>query len=395
MDIRNRHPRSTPGINFLGFFSPAVAYATAADIEAFSRTGTEGQIGVFLENNTLRTTLLTAGLKFYFAQISDGEVRRSPLLTFGTDSLSTNKQAYDAPATQVDIIGYNGTSGSLGINLVGGTQEFAFAARETTPANQPFPVEEARYVARVNTLDDYDVVVGLVKDFNNDFDYERNSDQGFAYAQIITDAADTTTGETATVRKGSTGVVASGIHGLSVGDFVLIDVDVLAKVVTVPSTTTFTIDHAWQAASASGLQLDSATVVNNTTVYGIRITAEAETIHFSTAVLEELSGVTITNSVAWKQGSGSGWEVTWLEKHAQVYNGETTQNAPFKEDWGQPATFSTLTGQYDIWNFDYKKVTPSMGFANEQINHLGHVIVSAPTGGGTSPNDELDTIFGT
>lgn len=397
-NLTRRHSINMPGINFQGFFSPAVAYASAANIETFSRSGTDGQIGVFLaSDNTLRTTALTAGLEYYIAQAVtiDGaiQVRRSNTLTFGSPETVARKQVYDAPQTQVDTIGYNGTDGDLGIDLVGGVQEFVFSARDTTPGNQPFPVEEARFVARSNSTEDYDIVRDLVADFNNDFDFEENSDVGFAYAEILSDGTTGVVAPTASVIQGTANVVTSAAHGLSVGDFININ-GVLQKVTTVPTTTTLVLDRQWPAASATGLTIQSVTIVNNTTVFGVRITALNNDINFVTGVAEELSEAQVRTLTQWKLGSGADYQVAQMETNAQIYNGETTVNIAFREDWGEAKDYVVEGGQYDLYFLDYRKSVRSVGAPLTLETALGHIIIAAPTGAGTSPNDELDTVFG-
>ena len=396
-NLTRRHSINMPGINYQGFFSPAVAYASAANIEAFSRSGTDGQIGVFNADNTLRTTALAAGNKFYIAQARsiDGEiqVRRSVELTFGGTDTEARKQVYDAPATQVDTIGYNGTDGDLAIDLVGGVQEFVFSARDTTPGNQPFPVEEARYVARSNNTTDYVIAKELVADFNNDFDFEENSDVGFAFAELRSDGATGAVVPTASVIRGTANVTASAAHGLSVGNFINIDSN-LYRVQTVPTTTTLVLDRQWPGASATGLTIQTVTVTNNTTQFGIRITALNNDINFVTGVAEELSEARIENTTAWKLGSGADYQVAQLEENAQVYNGETTINTAFREDWGEATDYVVDGGQYDLFFLDYRKSVRSVGAPLTLETYLGHIIISAPTGAGTSPNDELDTVFG-
>ena len=398
-NLTRRHSINMPGLNFQGYFSPAVAYAAATDLEAFSRTGTDGQIGIFnAADDTLRTTALTAGVKFYIAQVveidGDKQVRVSNELTFGGNDLTVRKQAYDAPATQIDIIGYNGTSGSLNIDLVGGVQEFVFSARETTPGNQPFPVEEARYVARSNNIQDYDIVRSLVADFNNDFDFESNADVGFAYAEILSDGTAVNAVPTASVLQGTANVVTSAAHGLSANAFININ-GVLQRVASVPTTTTLVLDRQWPAASATGLAIQTVTVTNNTTEFGIRITGRNNDVNFVTGIAEELSDAPITNNQAWKLGSGADYQVAQLEENAQVYNGETTINAQFREDWGEATDFVVDGGQYDLWFLDFTKSVRSVAPPLSLETHLGHVIIAAPTGSGTSPNDELDTVLGT
>ena len=101
---RNRYSKNLFGTNHQGYHSAAQVYATAADIAAFAQTGLEGQIGVFLDTNALKSDALTAGDKFTIAQIRDGELRRSTEMTYGTGSLEVLKTDYDAPVKQVKLV---------------------------------------------------------------------------------------------------------------------------------------------------------------------------------------------------------------------------------------------------------------------------------------------------
>lgn len=71
MALKNRFTKGTKGYNGEVFVVPAVAAASAADIEAFAALTTPlGQLGVFdAETNELVTTALEEGQEFYVAQL--------------------------------------------------------------------------------------------------------------------------------------------------------------------------------------------------------------------------------------------------------------------------------------------------------------------------------------
>jgi hypothetical protein len=378
-------------------------YATATTIEAFARTGLEGQVGIFDDAGALITGALSAGDKFSFAQIRDSELRRSVELTYGDGNLAITKTPYDATVLQQNAVGYNGTTGSLNLNVVGGLQEFTVSVRDTTPGNQPFPVAEGRATIRSASVTEYSIVAAIVEDLMNSNDYERNSDIAFVTAEILSNAAQAAIGTaTLAVLQGSTRVVYSAAHGLSVGDYIGI-LGVAYRVASVISTTQIEIDRAYagttQTALATGTTVathGTLTYVDGTTELGIRLTAVSEDTNFVVSIGDDLVDADTSSLVAWKQGSGEDWQVSLIEDESIVFDGFTTGNYPFVQDFGKPTKFvndgSGIT--YDLWILKYKKTTASMAFANEQAHHLGYVVLSAPASGDT-PGGDYDTVLGT
>ena len=402
--LRNRYSKNLFGTNHQGYHSGAQVYATAATIAAFARSGLEGQVGIYLAANTLKSDALTAGDIFKIAQIRDGELRSTPLMTFGAGNLAITKTDYDAPVNQISAVGYNGTSGSMNFGTLAVLQEYVISARDTTPGNQPFPVTEGRAVLRtVSGVTEYDILEAIVEDMANTNDYERNADSGFVNAEILHDATQVAIGTaTLNVLNGSKSLTYSAVHGLSVGDFVSIRL-VMYEVKTVVSTTVAILDRAFTGVSATALATGATssthgemTYVNATTELGVRLTTLTEDTNFVVSVGEDLQGADISAVTAWKQGSGADWQVSAIEDEGLVYDGFTTGNYPFVEDYGKPSKF-VIEGNsktYELWFLKYKKVTASMAYPNEQAHHIGLVLLSAPVEAST-PKASFDTVLGT
>jgi hypothetical protein len=402
--LRNRYSKSLFGTNHQGYHSAAVVYSTASDIADFATNGLEGQTGIFLTaDDTLKTDALVAGDGFYIAQIRDGELRRSTDLVYGAGTLQITKTPFDAAVTQVSAIGYNGTSGSLNLPTIAVGQEFVASARDTTPANQPFPVMEGRAVVEVLPTTEYQVVLKIVEDLMNTNDYERNADSGFVVAEILSNGSQAANGVlTLAVTQDSKRATYSAAHGLSVGDFVGI-LGVLYQVEAVPTTTTIDLDRPYAGASATAIATGTTvsthgtvTYVNATTELGIRLTALTEDTNFVVGVGEDLAAADTSVITAWKQGSGEAWQVSAIEDESIVFDGFTTGNYPFVEDYGKPSKFINPESavNYDLWFLKYKGTTDSMAFPNEQAHHIGLIVLSAPESG-NSPTANYDTVLGT
>ena len=91
--LRNRYSKNLFGTNHQGYHSGAQVYATAATIADFARSGLEGQIGIYLDDNSLKSDALAAGDIFTIAQIRDGELRRTIQMTYGAGNLAITKWA--------------------------------------------------------------------------------------------------------------------------------------------------------------------------------------------------------------------------------------------------------------------------------------------------------------
>ncbi len=404
--LRNRYSKNLFGTNHQGYHSAEQVYATAGTIAAFALTGLEGQIGIYLADNSLKPDALVAGDQFKIAQIRDGELRSSTLMTYGSGNLEVTSTPYDAAVKQINHVGYNGTSGSLALTGYAIGDEFVVSVRDTTPGTQPFPVTEGRKV--INTLNgvtEYSIVFDLIKDLENLNDYERNADNGFVVSDIVNNATQVAIGTvTLAITQGSTLATYSAVHNLTAGSFVSI-LGIMYEIISAPTITTLILDRPYTGATQTALvtgatkatQQGSVVFVDGTTELGIRFTSITEDTNFVTGVSEDLQGATLTATTAWKQGSGEDWQVSAIEDESLVYDGFTTGNYPFVEDYGKPTKFVNEGSgiNYDLWFLKYKKVTDSMAFPHEQAHHIGLVVISAPDGtAGDSPTGTLTTVLG-
>ena len=325
--LRNRYSKNLFGTNHQGYHSGAQVYATAATIADFARSGLEGQIGIYLDDNSLKSDALVAGDIFTIAQIRDGELRRTIKMTYGAGNLAITKTDYDAPVNQISAVGYNGTSGSMNFGTLAVLQEYVISARDTTPGSQPFPVTEGRAVLRtVSGVTEYSVLEAIVEDMENTNDYERNADNGFVISEILHDATQVAIGATTlNVLNGSKSIVYSAAHSLTVLDFISI-LGVMYQVKTVVSATVAELDRAYAGADASAIatgatkasQHGSMTYVNATTELGVRLTAITEDTNFVVSVGDDLQGADLSTVVSWKQGSGANWQVSAIADEGLV-----------------------------------------------------------------------------
>jgi hypothetical protein len=413
MAKRNRYSKNTVGVNAQGFFTNATAYAGDATLAAFQASGSEGEIIVLAADNTRQTAALNAGEKFKIGQIVDGEVKLSTEMTWGS-AVDFTKTAYDAPVIQEFCIGYNGTSGSLGISIATGLQEFVASARDTTPSNQPFPVQEGRYVKKSGTPTEYAIAAGIVNDMNATLDSFGYSAEPFVYADIITKHAGTTlaagANTTFTLVQGSTfvatGVNVTGVANMVVGNYLSFNNGItsgrsLYKIVA-ESASGITLDRPWVADSVTLTHQSGVTNVvyahtelNITgSELGIRLRGVTEDTNFTPGATEDLERATITNTVNWKQGSGAAWQVAEIEKETNVFAGGTVENIAFKEDWGLPTKFVDPTGTatYDLFFLNYRGDEKSNAKPKEETIHYGYVIIGVPASGTVA--EALNTIFG-
>jgi hypothetical protein len=414
-----RYSRNLSGFNAQGFFgrygaddANTLGYTTldllAAEAHA-NNDATNGVVGVYDEAGAIIAAPLTDGDQFRIAQILDGQLKLSTAHVWGTGGLNASgvvKTAYVAPVLQQEAVGYNGTTGSLNITLVAGQrQEFAIAARDLTPASQPFPVQEARVVKTLDATTQFAIANALAIEFNGDYDFEQNYDDIFAHATVITDIATQAANGALTlaVLQNSDAVTFSGAHGYTGGEYIAI-LGHLFLVDQIISATVVKLSRKWRGATQTALATGNLittwgdiTYVDGTTDIGIRVTAEAEDVHFNLSVGEDLAGADYSVIQAWLLGSGAPWQLRYLEEETQTFHGWTTKNYPFVEDFGKPTSFVSADDdsaqQWAQWFLTYRNGTRSMAYANENTHHLGNIVVAAESQGALETY--LDTVFGT
>lgn len=400
-----RYSRNLAGLNnkvFVG--SAGVEYSAAATLTAFIDSAVEGEIGVFLDTGVLRTTALTTGLVFQIAQKRDGFVNKTPLIKWD-DLFRKLRTAYTAPVRKVVSIGYVG-SGTLdiGLDFTGATQSntltFAITARETTPGNQPFPVQEGYATVNSATADEYTVLATIVSQLNGDYDVQRTQPDRFVQAEIQGSGTRTILAANAVLVNGSKSVTVTA-HALTVGTIVSF-VNVIYKIATVVDANTFLLDRPYTGPSAtvtagtSTSTASSMAYTSGTTLLGVRLTGLYDETHFTVAGNYGLTTTPVTVITNWLLGSGSGTSIKELEAQGQIFDGVgSTPNAAFSADYGLPTSFATTAGTYDQIFLDFApSILPAAGLpAGHRQAQIERVILALPSSG-TTPNNELQTIFG-
>jgi len=400
---RNRYGRSLNGLNAIGFFSPVTAYTAATTYTEFvslsALAANNGKMAII--NDTTKavlTSALTSGTRFFIAQVVDGDIKKSPVMTFSTGTV-IRKTVYNAPVLQETRVGYNGSTGTLGVAApaAGQTNTYTISARDTSPASQPFPIQEGTAVVKSTTATIYDITASLVSDFLNVPDYEKSSDINFVNAEIITNGTATAIATvTATVIQGSATVTYSGAHTLVVGDLLeFTATGKTYKVVQVISSTVAVLDRPYAGTSFTTAAGGTAkkTVVTAT---GIAFTAFVEDTNFVLSKNSSLSGALVTFTTPWKQGSGAAWQASLMEEETHVFSGFTTGNYPFVQDMGKPTSFvlnpETSAVQYTMYFIKYTNTTDSMAYFNQPTSAFGYLIMGIPNSGG--PQATIDTVLG-
>ena len=408
---RERYSRNTEGWNAQGFFSPdpEVAYGTSATINDLIYLGAAGEIGIYDETGAIVTATPADGVKWFFAQKnSDETIKKSTEVITG--QFSVRKTAYDAPVQQKDIIS------PLNINIVGGLQEFVLSVRETTPANQPFPIQEGRAIVRSGTPTDYDIANQIVADINNSYDYERNGDNAFVSVNVITDILGTagTLGTSVVLTDGSNQMYISGADATAEaapGAYVIVNAfspepGTVFQIVDsfYDGTNTYaTLDRAYSNSEPGGVVFtvpaslgytDQATLDAST--IGIEVVGKDELVHFTTSVSEDLGDAVITTTQDWNFGSGAAWQVASIEDECAVFDGWTTLNEAWVRDFGAPDLWvdDSADTQYALYFFEtLNRIIPSAGAPQNQTLMQANIVVAAIEGSTLETN--LDTIFGT
>lgn len=401
------YAKNLSGLNQTVFVATAAQYTALTTITAFGASAAEGEMGVFLDTGALRTTALTAGLNFFIAQKRDGFVKKTPIINW--DNLFRKlRTAYDAPVKQVTSIGFNRTvvTSDLSFDFTGAslsnTLTFGLAASETTPGNQPFPVQEGYATVNSSTADEYTVLASIVSQLNGDYDYQRTQPDKFVLAEIQADGTRTALAANATVVNGSKSVTVTA-HALTAGTLVSL-IDVVYKIATVVDANTFLLDRPYAGASGTVTagtavgQGSSVTYVSGTNKFGVRLTSISFDTHFKARGISGLYLSPVLVLTAWKLGSGSGTSVAELEKtEGAIFDGVgSTINAPFKADYGQPSLFASTSQTYDLFFLDFaSKLIPGAGLpTGYEQKQIERIILATPPTGGSSPGDEFQTIFG-
>lgn len=393
---RERYSRNTEGWNAQGFFSPdpEIAYGTSASLQDLIYTGAPGEIGLFIDGLSTAIAPTVAGTRMVIAQKnSDDTIKKSTELIYG--QYSTYKTVYDAPVKQKDLVF------PLNINIVGGLQEFVLSARETTPANQPFPIQEGRAIVRSGNPSEIDIAMAIVADINNTYDFEKNGDNKFVAVNVVTDAVGVAAAAgTYIFTDGSSQVFVSGadVTAEAVPGAYLINTEVVTgstflvlKVVsssydavtgnsTIETYPSYSGAGAGVETTAFGLitYADQATI--DAANVGITLLGTDELTHFDTSVSEDLGDAVVATITDWNFGSGAAWQVASIEDECAVFDGWTTVNEAWVRDFGAPDLWvdDSSATEYNLFFIDsLNRIIPSAGAPQNQTLMEAHIVIAA------------------
>jgi hypothetical protein len=400
----SKYSKNLSGQNLRAFVANATAYTDDTSYANFIANAAEGEIGVFLSSGTVQTAALSSGDEFFIAQKRDSFVSKTPILKYD-ELFSAVYTAYDAPVKQVSHIGYNTSANDIGFNFTSAsstnTLTFELSVRETTPGNQPFPVQEGYATVKSTTADEYTVLATMVSQLNGDFDYERTQPDRFVKAEIVSDGALTTTGVNAVVVNGSTKVTFASAVTIAAGVFLSIAGTIYKVATGVTAGTILYIDRPYQGASATVTAGATSTTIgtmaytSGTNKLGVKFTAIENECHFIVAPFTGLVNDTVTSTTAWKQGSGSGTSIQDLEKESIIFEGVgSTVNAAFRDDYGYPTLFASSTATYNQIFLNFApRVLPAAALPFYEQKQIQRIVLAAPSSG-TTPSSDLRSIFG-
>lgn len=373
-------------------------YTAQTTYNAFLTSAAEGEVGVFLDSGAVRTTALTAGLKFFIAQKRDGNTNKTPILGYD-DIYRKLRTAYAAPVKQIQAIAdysflFTGASST-------NTLTYSVQARDLTPGNQPFPVQEGYATVNSTTADEYTVLAAIVSQMNATLDYENVVPDRFVRVEVTSSSTVVALGQTAAVTQGSTSVTAGAAVTLAAGSFVSLAGGIYKVPTAVSASTAIIIDRPYEgvtATLASGTgagQASTLAYTSGTTVLGVRATAiSTDTIFKLTALGQGLESVAVTTTTAWLQGSGAGAQILALEgSEGIIFDGiGSTRNVAFREDYGTPTLFGSAALTYDQIFLDFKpSITPGAALPFYTTQQIQRVLIACPVGG--TLNSTLQTVF--
>jgi len=405
------YSRNLSGLNQKVIVGTNASYTSSTTFNAFITASAEGEVGVFLASGALKSTALAAGDQFFIAQKRDGFVNKTPILNFN-DIFRKLRTAYIAPVTEVVTVGYvgSGTNNlSYDFSLASNTNTLTFGitARDFTPGNQPFPVQEGYATVNSTTADQYAVTSAIVSQLNGELDYERVYPDKFCYAEILTDgatAAPTGTVTTFSVVNGSNYVSPNGtVTSIAVGTYVTFTGAMYkVKQIGLGAGNDFLLDRVFQGATNAALALASVktiTFTSGTTRLGVRLTGTSTDFSFNALPFGPsgnnfLSSV-VTVSTPWVLGAGSGNSIFQLESVEGVeFDGVgSTRNAPFREDYGTPSLFSVKTNTYDQIFLDLApSIKPSAALPHYSQIQIERILIATVVGSGLGSS--LQTVFG-
>lgn len=406
------------GISEKVFVVPNIVYTAQTTFAAFVAAAAvaDGEIGVFLDTGAVRTTALTtgSGQKFFVAQKRDGAIHKTPIISW--DQLTSKRRtAYSAQVNKVMSIGFNTTNVTSDLfpatpfaaALSTNTLTFGIAVRETTPGNQPFPVQEGYATVNSSGANQYDVLAQIVSQLNFDLDYERAAPDPFVIAEIQQSTTTTaiTVAATLSVTNKSNQIVfnAAPTGAPAVGGFIAIggtgQSGAVYKITAIAGdAVTYTLDRLYSGATNAALAIANvltAPFVSGTSKLGVRFTSILPESTFVVAGSFGLQSAPVLQTTAWVFGSGYGASIVELEsREGAIFEGVgSTINAAFASDYGQPTKYATSALTYDQMFLEFASVqTPGanpVDIAVPQMERLHLCTVVGSTSGST-----MQTVFG-
>jgi hypothetical protein len=419
----HRYSKNTQGWNAQGIFEQGdgagaadpVAIA-AGSLQDLIYTGVPGTIGIFDEAGLVTAVAPAAGEAIYFAQKNtDESIKKTTTIVGG--QFTASETFADAPAKQKDLVF------PLNINIVGGLQEFVLSARETTPANQPFPIQEGRAIVRSGSPTDIDIATKIAADINNTYDFERNGDNGFVAVNAVSNVVGlvATVGSTFTYTSGSTqvfvpGADVTGDANALVGSYIVNNEVVTDNVFMLQKITAVTFDAvtgnstieiypAYSGALGAGGGPGTETTALADIFYATKAEVDAadvgmtllgvdDEVHFDTNVSEDLGDAVVTTIDDWNFGSGESWQVAPIEDECTTFDGDTTKNAAWHQDYGTPDLWvnDASTDTYSLFIIEsLNRIIPSAGAPQNQTLMQANIIIA--TISGSALEGILDTVL--
>lgn len=401
----SRYSKNLSGLNQKVIVGTST-YTNDTTYEAFVSNAPDGEVGVFLSTGAVRTTLLTAGLEFFIAQKRDGFVNKTPILKYD-DLFRKTQTDYSAPVKQVTYIGYNGSAGDLGFDFTLATStnvlEYGLSIIETTPGNQPFPIQAGHATVASSTTDEYDTLAAIVSQINGDLDFAQYGGDSFVRAEIVSNGSITEFVATADpiLVQGSAVVNFVAAITVAAGAFVVFRDTVYKVAVGVAAGTVITLDRPYQGVSET-IDVDTTTdqggtiaYTAGTTLLGIKFTSKEFESHFKVRGTDGFAYDTITEDTAWALGSGAGAQIYELETiEGFIFDGAgSVVNAGFSQDFGIPTPVASPTGTYHQIFLDFApSIKPSAALPIYEQKQIQRILIAAPSSG--TLESTLGTVFG-
>jgi hypothetical protein len=406
----HRYSKNTQGWNAQGIFEQGdgagaalPALSAVGSLQDLIYTEEAGTIGVFDEAGLVTVVAPVAGAAIYFAQKNtDESIKKTTTIIGG--QFTASKTLVDPAVKQKDLVF------PLNINIVGGLQEFVLSARETTPANQPFPIQEGRAIVRSGSPTDIDIATKIAADINNTYDFERNGDNGFVAVNAVSNVVGlvATVGSTFTYTSGSTqvfvpGADVTGDANALVGNYIVNNEVVTGSTFMIQEITAVTFDGtnsiieiypAYSGALGAGGGPGTETTAAADIFYatkaevdaanvGITLLGVDDEVHFDTNVSEDLGDAVVTTITDWNFGSGDSWQVAPIEDECTTFDGDTTKNAAWHQDYGTPDLWvdDASTDTYTLFIIEsLNRIIPSAGAPQNQTLMQANIIIAAISG---------------